>query len=130
MMVRALLAWCMLMLAAILNGTFRVAILTPRLGERTGHVVSSAILCALILLLSWLVIGWIAPTTGRDAVQVGVFWLALTLAFEFGFGHFVARKPWRELLADYNIADGRIWILVLVTTLFAPLVMGRARKVW
>ena len=100
------------------------------IGRIMRRLVYSLVVCAVILFLSWLVIGWIAPTTGRDAVQVGVLWLALTLAFEFGFGHPVARKPWRALLADYNVTAGRVWLLVLVTTLFAPLVMGRAREVW
>jgi len=48
---------------------------------------------------------------------------------QFGFGHFVAHKPWRELLADYNIAAGRIWALVLLTTLLAPLIVARVRRI-
>jgi hypothetical protein len=63
-------------------------------------------------------------------VSVGGLWLALTLTFEFGLGHFIAHKPWHELLADYNIVAGRVWILVLVTTLGAPLLTSRARMVW
>ena len=45
---------------------------------------------ALILLASWATIGWIGPATRR------------------------------ELLADHGLSRGRIWIAVLVVTLFAP----------
>ena len=47
--------------------------------------------------------------------------------FEFGIGHFVFKKPWPELLADYNIAKGRIWILVLVATATAPWITAKLR---
>ena len=30
------------------------------------------------------------------------------------------RHAWNELLADYNLLNGRLWLLVLVTTLVAP----------
>ena len=130
MILRALLAWFALMVIAVLNGAFRVAVLNPRLGERTGHVISTVMLCALILGVTGLLIGWIGPSSIRDGARVGAMWLALAVTFEFGFGHFVARKPWQELLVDYDIAAGRVWVLVLVTTLFAPLLMGRARRIW
>jgi hypothetical protein len=51
---------------------------------------------------------------------LGVLWVGLTLAFEFLAGHFLFRVPWSRLAADYNVARGRIWMLVLVATLVAP----------
>jgi hypothetical protein len=33
-----------------------------------------------------------------------------------------------ELLADYNVAAGRIWVLVLVTTMLAPLLTAYMRQ--
>ena len=124
-----MLAWCVLMVAAVLNGAFRVALLNPRLGEPVGHVVSSLMLSLLILLASWVLVPWVDPRSAGGAAALGGLWLLLTLVFEFGFGHFVARKPLSELLADYNIAGGRIWILVLLTTLLAPLIVARLRRI-
>jgi hypothetical protein len=118
---RALLAWLVLLALAVVNGTAREAWLIPRIGESAGHAVSSLSLSALIFLLSWLTIGWINPATARDAFLIGLVWLALTLAFEFLAGHYVFRTPWKELLADYDVLSGRIWVLVLVTMTLAPL---------
>jgi hypothetical protein len=98
----------------------------PR-GEPAGHAISSVSLSALIFLLSWLTIGWVNPATAKDALLIGLVWLALTLAFEFIAGHYLFRKPWNELIADYDILAGRIWVLVLVTTTFAPLFTAYAR---
>ena len=47
-------------------------------------------------------------------------WLALTVSFEFLGGHFLFGQPWQRLLADYDLLDGRVWVLVLVVTALAP----------
>ena len=127
MLIRALLAWLVLLALAVVNGAAREAWLIPRIGASAGHAVSSLSLSALIFLLSWLTIGWINPATARDAFLIGLVWLALTLAFEFLAGHYVFRTPWNELLADYDILSGRMWILVLVTTTLAPLLTANMR---
>jgi len=51
----------------------------------------------------------------------------LTLAFEFLAGHYLFHNPWSRLLEDYDVARGRIWILVLFTTLLAPRVCASLR---
>ena len=112
---------------AVVNGAVRQAWLIPRVGEAAGHAISSVSLSGAILVLSWLAIEWINPASTRDAFLVGVVWLALTLAFEFLAGHYLFRKPWNELLADYDILAGRIWVLVLVTTMLAPLLTAYTR---
>ena len=78
-------------------------------------------------MLAWFLVPWIGPTTPDQALAAGGGWLGLTLLFEFGFGHFVSHEPWAELLADYNIFRGRIWILVLATTFLSPWLVGTAR---
>jgi len=70
---------------------------------------------------------WPLPST-RQALEVGTAWLALTVAFEFGFGHYVAHTSWRELLADYNLRKGRLWPLVLAWITLGPALV-RARSV-
>jgi len=126
-LIRALLAWLVLLALAVVNGAAREAWLIPRIGGLAGHAVSSLSLSALIFLLSWLTIGWINPATARDAFLIGLVWLTLTLAFEFLAGHYVFRKSWNELLADYDVLSGRMWVLVLVTTTLAPLLTANIR---
>ena len=127
MILRAFVAWLALMVLAIANGTFREAVLAPRLGPGGAHLASTLILCLLIVLLSWVLIGWIAPASTADALRVSGLWLLLTLAFEFGFGRLVVGRSWQELLADYNVLRGRVWILVLITIVLAPPLAARAR---
>jgi hypothetical protein len=119
MMMRAVIAWFALAVLAIANGTLREFLLTPRLGSKLGHVASTLVLCALIFLVAWLM-PWIGARQSAVAWRVGALWLALTLGFEFLVGHYVFGNSWEKLLSDYNLPQGRIWILVPIATLIAP----------
>ena len=125
---RALTVWFAIVVLANINGAVREFWLVPQLGQTAGRAASTLILCGLILLLTWLTIEWIRPTTGGESWGIGGLWLGLTLAFEFLGGHFVFRKPWPALLEDYDVSRGRIWILVLITVLLAPFWSARGRR--
>jgi hypothetical protein len=122
MILRTVVIWLGLLVLAILNGGFREGVLVPRIGRGVAQAVSSIMLSLLILALGWVTMPWIAPRTLQDAWTIGVIWVVLTLAFEFLAGHFVFGKPWQELLADYNLLAGRIWVMVLIVTLMTPII--------
>jgi hypothetical protein len=82
---------------------------------------------ALVYLTTWLTIGWIHPTRASEALGIGALWLALTLAFEFLAGHYAFGKDWAVLLEDYDLSRGRIWVMVLIVVLLAPLWTARIR---
>ncbi len=120
LLLRALAVWSLILLGAVINGGLRQRLLVPWLGESFGHVLSALLLSLIVVAVTALFSPFLAMVSVREAWLVGGFWLALTVAFEFLGGHFVFRQPWKKLLADYNIAAGRVWILVLATTLLAP----------
>jgi hypothetical protein len=128
MIVRAVVIWCALLMIASINGLVREALLIPRMGEVGGRAISTLALSALIVVLTWISIGWIAPRSARQTWTVGVIWVLLTLAFEFLAGHYVFHNAWSRLLEDYNVVRGRIWILVLITTLVSPRLCARLRN--
>jgi hypothetical protein len=127
---RGVVVWFALLVLAVLNGGVRDTWLSPRLGDTVGRALSTVLLSALIFLATWMTIDWIRPTSATEALKLGAFWLALTLSFELVVGHYGFRKPWTELLADYDLRRGRIWIVVLVVTLLAPLWTARLRGLW
>jgi hypothetical protein len=129
MTLRALLAWFILLAVAVANGALREAILIPATGDVPGRAISTVMLSAAILLVAWLTVGWIGVRTAARGWAVGALWVGLTLAFEFLAGHYLLGKPWSVLLEDYDVMAGRIWPLVLVTTLVAPVLAGTARGV-
>lgn len=127
MILRALLVWFAILVLASVNGAARARWLIPRFGETVGRALSTVILGAVVFLLTWLTIGWIRPGSSAEALKIGVLWLGMTLAFEFLAGHFLFGTPWPALLEDYDVTRGRIWILVLVLVLLAPLWTARMR---
>ena len=128
MLGRAGVIWSAIMLAAILNGAARDLFLMPRFGDPIARAVSSLTLAALILLVTWISLPWIKPASMGDAWWIGALWMTMTLAFEFGAGHYVFHTPWKELVADYNILAGRLWILVLVSTFISPALVEHFRR--
>ena len=53
-----------------------------------------------------------------------MLWTGLTVAFEFLFFHYVRKYSWKELLGNYDVRKGRLWPLVLIATLTAPVLIG------
>jgi len=117
--------WIVNALIAVLNGIFRNAFITPWFGEHTGHIISTAILIIVLSAIIYLYVSRILwPCPVMTLVTIGFVWLVLTVGFEFAFGHYIVGHPWELLLADYNIFRGRIWVLVLVTQVTAPVISG------
>ena len=116
-----------MLVVASVNGAIREALLIPAIGVIAGRAISTVALCVLVLLLTWLTIRWIGPRSNGDAWIDGGLWVALTLAFEYLAGHFLFGDPWSQLLEEYDVFRGRIWILVLVTIAIAPRLCARVR---
>ena len=121
----ALAVWLLLLVLAVCLGAVRERLITPALGEHAARVVGTLAFVAVLLGITAIFVGRIRPRcSGTDLWLVGLLWLALTVAFEFLFFHYAAGKPWEVLLADYNVLQGRIWVLVPMTELFGPPVLG------
>ena len=63
-----------------------------------------------------------------QALGLGVLWLVMTVTFEFSFGHWVAGHSWSRLLADYDLAAGRVWILFLLWITLLPWIAWRGHR--
>lgn len=118
-------SWLVFMVTAIANGAFRESVLIPRFGKQVGHWVSAAMLCAFLVveIVVFLAIAGKGESRG-ELLGLGAMWLVLTLAFEFGFGRFVEKKTWSEMLDDYKLWRGRLWPVVLLVILLTPVVTG------
>lgn len=128
MIARALAVWLLLAVLAVSAGIAREGLLTPRVGSEAAHVVGTLVVVAAFFAAIALSVRWIVPDLdARSLWRIGGLWLVLTVAFEFVFGRFVAGHSWARLFRDYDITSGRIWVLVLLTLLLAPVWLGRLR---
>lgn len=127
-LIKSFLVWLCFIPLAIANGALRDLVVTPALGETAGRAASSLTLSILILGVTVLLVKRLGVNTRAGYLVVGGSWLVLTLLFELSFFVLVMGHPMDELLADFDIFRGRLWLVVLATTFFAPLIAGKIRK--
>ena len=126
---KAFVLWLVILPVAIGNGILRELVLIPALGRPIGLTASGIALSLLILGIALLGAPWYGALHARKYWHIGALWLALTVAFEFGFGRLVQHETWDELLHAYTFSGGNIWPAVLVMVFIAPRLAARARRI-
>lgn len=122
---RWIVAWLGVSGLAIANGVAREGLYGEAVGDQAAHQISTVTLLVMIAGYAWLLQRLWPLTSSRTAWQVGAAWVAMTVAFEFGFGHYVTGNSWSALLADYNILEGRLWLIIPLAMLLAPELVRR-----
>jgi hypothetical protein len=117
------LFWLLLIPIAVGNGAFRQLFILPRTSELTAHQISCFTGILLFAVYNYyLVKHW--KGFPANPWPMAFIWVVLTILFEFGLGR-ATGKPWTILFHDYNIFAGRLWVLVLIWTGLAPVVMAK-----
>ena len=114
--------WFLFMILAIINAGIRNGVYKPIFGDLTAHQISTLIFVIVIFVVTYLILRFSdLNLSDSQALLMGITWVLLTIGFEFIAGHYAFGNSWEKLLADYNILNGRIWSLVLLTVFTAPL---------
>jgi hypothetical protein len=107
-----------MLLIAVANGALR-----EWYRPFTGELLARRISTLALLIFFTAFIFWITRRfpfrSGLQAVQTGGLWMILTLVFEFSLGLWSGHS-WHELMAEYNLVEGKLWILVPVWLAIAP----------
>ncbi|MGR6874397.1 hypothetical protein ACU6U9_19315 [Pseudomonas sp. HK3] len=128
MIERALVIWLIILVMAIANGILREVLLVPWFGQDLSFTLSGILLCALILMVIYLMLPWLGIARPKQYCAIGFGWLFLTLVFEFTLGYFIQNKPLSQILDAYTFKDGNIWPIVLLVTAFAPYIVAKIRR--
>ena len=126
--IRLFLAWFAMLLVAMANGALRDLVYGRYMSELAAHQASTATDMVLLGLIMRAYVRIYPPPCARHAVLVGLSWAALTIAFEFLFFHYIGGRSWTELLSNYNILAGRVWVLVPLWVAVAPYLFFRLRR--
>ncbi len=109
-----------------LHGTMRVIFLEPLIGEVAARQLTVLSGAALVYILAYLLIGWIAPGYRRSLLAIGVGWVVLTIMFEISVGRFLGLS-WARIASDYDVRHGGFLIFGLTAMALAPLVVSGTR---
>lgn len=117
--------WLFIIPLAVLNGGLRELVLNQM--GKLALPLSGIILSICIFVTAWFLIPKIRNCKKKDYYIFGLIWFILTNLFDLsmflreGGGLF-------DLLRSYNFLTGNLWIVVVLTTLFAPIVTAKLRK--
>ena len=128
MYIRYVLCWFLLAVVAIINGILREATYGKNASDLAAHQVSTATAIVFTGIVVWLFHRAWPLETASQAWTIGLLWFVMTILFEFGFGHFVAGHSFSQLIADYNLFQGRVWMLFLVWLAVMPYVFFKLSR--
>lgn len=118
-MLQYFLLWFPMLIIAMINGMIREKFIRSFLPYSGARQLSTIMLIVFFAFYIWFVIRKFPPGSTSQSWIIGVFWVILTLLFEFGFG-LLQGTSFKSLLAEYNIFKGRLWILVPLSVLLFP----------
>lgn len=120
---KAVAMWLAFLVLAFANGALRQMATQPLLGEQAARLGHTLALAALFLLLA----RWFARAVGPAGLDgrclLGLAWAVGASLFEIGLGRALG-MPWERILADWNVAEGRLWPLVPLALLLGPVLAG------
>jgi hypothetical protein len=122
------ISWVGMVVLAILNGVIRERVYGQLMRELTAHQLSTLVGIVLFGIYIWVLTGLFTIQSSRQALVIGSMWFIITIVFEFGFGHYAMKHSWSKLFHDYNIFEGRVWVLVLIWIVVAPYLFYRLRS--
>lgn len=111
--------WIPMIFIAVINGMARDLWYKNILGEFVGRQLSTLTLIILFAIYMWVGFRMFTPESSTQAIKIGLAWFVLTLIFEFGLGLSTGHS-WSELISDYDITKGKIWVLIPIWVGIAP----------
>jgi hypothetical protein len=127
-LVRAIAVWLLIVFAESVHGTLRQLLLAPLVGDFTARRISFFVAVLLIFLITYFSIRWINAPTFKSLFAVGLMWMILMTAFEFGLGIFVMNYSWEQMLRDYDVSRGGLMGFGLIFMAFAPFLAAKLRN--
>ena len=120
-----LAAWVLMLLVAVANGALRDFTYGKYMDELAAHQFSTLIGAVVLGAVIWGFLKVFPLASEQRAIGVGLLWVSLTVAFEFLFFHYVGGHSWAELLGNYNVMKGRVWVFLLLWLAVAPYIFFR-----
>ncbi len=127
--IKAVGIWVVILVAAIINGIAREKILIPAMGFDLALPISGLVLSVLVLLIVLIFVPFIGTKQAWHCFTIGLFWVGLTLLFEFIFGRYILGNSWQEICEIFNIKKGDLFSIVLIVMFFSPWLAAKLRGI-
>jgi hypothetical protein len=75
--------WVILAVSAVLVASFRIGVLLPPFGEQTAHQLVKVLYLILQFIIIFIFINKIKVKEVKTLLGIGIFWVVITIIFEF-----------------------------------------------
>ena len=123
---RAILAWALIIAAESVHGALRRILLDPDTAFALRQV-SVGVAVLIVFAVTWGSSRWVAVRGTGALLGVGLLWVVLTLAFEFGLGRALGMSV-QQIAEGYDLSKGNIMPLGLLATALAPWIVARLKS--
>jgi len=120
LLARALIAWLAIMVLEVGNGLLRKVFVEPLVGDLVARQVGVAIGSLMVVLVAYLLAGWLRLRRKPSMALVGMAWVALTIGFEIVLGRLLMGLSWARILSDYDVMRGGLMPVGLLVMASAP----------
>ncbi len=114
------MAWLAIMILEVGNGLLRKVIVEPLIGDLAARQVGVAIGSIMVILVAYLLAGWLRLKRIPSMMLVGMAWVILTIGFEIVLGRLVMGLDWARILSDYDVAHGGLMPVGFLVMAAAP----------
>ncbi len=126
---KAALFWFVLLAIALINAIVRdvtyIPVIEPYIGtwaHQTGAILVSLVIFVAIFLF---VRNEKVRHPMGDLVSIGLIWVIFTVIFETFLGVVIQHMSIQEVLSAYYFWNGELWIVVLITMMFSPIIADK-----
>ena len=123
---KSLLVWMCILPFTFLIGTIQAFIIEPITGYTTALNICSLALMCCTYLMTYFMLPRIESQPQNIYYQIGLTWILASLIFDFSM-RFITNIPSDIILGNYNIFEGRIWILLFVFMGITPILVAKHR---
>ena len=111
---RAFCVWLLMMLAETVHGVLRSILLVPMIGDFPARQIGVAIGSVIIIAMAFVFSNWLKVESIVGQISIGLFWVIMTVLFEFVLGRIVLHLPWERIIDDYDPSRGGFMIFGLL----------------
>lgn len=126
--IKSIFIWVIIIPVAVLNGGFRIKVLNNIFPKNISLIISGIILSLCIFIIAFILLPKLKLLQSKDYLLVGILWLLLTNIFEIAI--IIASGESISLyLKQFDLRIGNTWFLVLLSTLFSPILVCKIKRV-
>lgn len=123
---KALGIWFLIALLGVLNGGLRIYIVEPLLGD-IAQPLSGIVLSIMIFMLAYYLIPKIGKCKPIEYIFIGIGWAVLGNVFDLLIT-IIEKRPLSDFFGMFDITTGNLWIVVVITTLISPSIIGKIKS--